>query len=169
MNEERPNNLKIGGTLLKSTLGFLLLYFGIKMYFAVPELEELDHTTGTFMFAEKGIRLEEKNFNMLMVEEFHYRDQYSSEDSLAMTNITKADEIAKQLSPGDKITFCYPQRTLPSDRGKEMLQFSVNDKVIVLYTPNRIIPVFMIIGGAIVIILFVFVVRELLKPKTNNE
>lgn len=166
MNEERPNNLKIGGTLLKSTLGFLLLYFGIKMYNAVPGLDELDRTTGTFLFAEKGIRLEQ-NYNMMMVEEFHYTGKDSLRDSLAMTNITRADEIGKQLKAGDKITFWYPQRILPSDRGKEMLQFAVNDKVIVPYEPNRTIPIVMICAGGVVIVLFVFLVKELLK-KTNG-
>lgn len=166
MNEERPDNLKIGATLLKSMLGFIALYFGIKMYIAVPDLEELDHTTGTFLFAEKGIRLE-PNYNMMMVEKFHYSNKDSLHDSLAMTNITKADEISKKLKTGDKITFWYPQRILPSDRGKEMLQFAVNDKVIVPYEPNRTIPVVMICAGSIVIVLFIFLVKELLK-KTNS-
>jgi hypothetical protein len=166
MNDERPDNLKIGGILLKSTLGFLMLYFGIRMYVAIPELEELDHTTGTFMFSEKGIRLEE-NFNMMMMEEFHFTREDSSKDSIAMTNITKANEINEQLHPGDKITFWYPPRILPSDRGKEMLQLSVNDKALIPYEPNRAIPIFMICGGVIIVVLFIFLIKSLFTRRTT--
>jgi hypothetical protein len=165
MNEDRPGYLKIIDILLKSSLGFILLYFGIKMYFAIPELEELDHTTGTYTSTDKGIRVGRNNSTMLMVEEFHFTKENGTDDLISMTNIQKADGIQKRLAPGDKLTFWYPQHILLSDRGKEMLQLSVNDKVIIPYEPNRLLPILMMCGGVIIIILFILLVKDLLKPQ----
>lgn len=165
MSEDRPDNLKIIGTLLKSSLGFILLYFGVKMYFAIPELEELDHTSGTYTFTDKGVRVE-NNYNMLMVEEFHFTLEDETEDFITMTNIQQADNIQQELNPGDKLTCWYPPNIMQADRGKKMLQLSINDNVIIPYKPNHTLPVVMICGGVIIITLFVFLVKDLLKPQT---